>query len=226
MIISTSHQFIFIHVPKTAGWSMMDTLQPYARTAKRTILRSISRRLPFHESPENAHFRVHEPASSMIAKLGRPVWDRFLTFAVVRDPFDHAVSHYEYLKQFRIPAIRHKFAKLSFSDYLDDRHRAVFWNHTLFVRMPDQAHFVVDGGGEIAVKRILRFERLAEEWPKLVTELSIAGTELLYVNKTRAKSDRRPYSSYYDDKTVEKVRRLYARDFDLFGYSRDLPAFG
>ena len=204
---------------------MMDTLQPYSRPAERTVLRSISRRMPFRESPENAHFRVHEPASSMIAKLGRPVWDRFFTFAVVRNPFDHAVSHYEYLKQFRIAAIRRKFAKLSFSDYLDDRNGPIFWNHTLFVRMPDQSHFVIDGDGKIAVRRLVRFERLSEEWPNLIDALGIPATKLLYVNRTKAKSDRRPYASYYTEETVQKVRRLYARDFDLLGYSRDLPGF-
>jgi hypothetical protein len=223
MILSLSHRFIFVHVPKTAGWSMMDTLKPYDRPDPRTFWRSISRRLPFVESPENAHFRVHETARNMIRKLSRPVWDSFYSFAVVRDPFDHAVSHYEYMKQHRSASVARRFQGMSFEEYLEDRHMRPFLKHTVFVRMPDQAHFVVDAEGKVAVNRILRFESLAADWESLTEEIGLGGTELLYVNKTRAKSEKKPYTAYYTPETEETVRRLYRRDFALFGYPDRLP---
>lgn len=223
MIISTSHKFIFVHVPKTAGWSMMDTLRPFSRPEKRTLLRSLSRRLPFRESVAQAHFRVHETAAAMAAKLGRDVWDQYFSFAVVRNPFDHAVSHYEYLKQHRSESVARRFRTMSFREYLDDRLKRPFLKHTIFVRMPDQAHFLVDARGGIAVDKVLRFEALRMEWPKLTEEIGLQGTELLYVNKTKAKSADRKLGSYYDDATFSLVKRIYHRDFDLFGYSRDLP---
>ena len=114
MILSTSHRFIFVHVPKTAGWSMMDTLQPSARAKRRTLLRSLSRRLPITEPPESAHFHVHETAEAMISKPSRPVWDSAFSFAVVRDPFDHAVSNYEHLKQHRSASVARRFQQMSF----------------------------------------------------------------------------------------------------------------
>lgn len=223
MILSLSHRFIFVHVPKTAGWSMMDTLKPYDRPDTKSVWRSLIRRLPVVESPETAHFRVHETARKMIAKLARPVWDGFFSFAVVRDPFDHAVSHYEYLKQHRSASVAKRFRGMSFEEYLEDRHRRPFLKHTIFVRMPDQAHFVLDAAGRLAVNRVLRFESLAADWERLVTDIGLPGLELLYVNRTRAKSDKKPYRDYYTAATEETVRRLYRRDFDLFGYSRDLP---
>ena len=94
MLLSTSHNFIFLHVPKTAGSSLHRVLEPYARTSTRTLWRSFSRRLPVTESPERAHFRIHATAAEIRAELSPAVYDSFLSFAVVRNPFDHAVSHF------------------------------------------------------------------------------------------------------------------------------------
>lgn len=223
MQLSLSHSFLLVHVPKTAGSSLHQALEPYAARPERTLWRSFKRRLPIVERPEDAHFRVHETARNIIAKISRPVWDSFFTFAVVRDPFDHAVSHYEYLKQHRSTSVARRFQAMSFDDYLQDRQKAPFLKHTVFVRMPDQAFFVLDAEGRVAVKRILHFETLADEWGDLVADIGLPGLPLPFVNRTRTKSDRKPYTAYYTSGTEETVRQLYRRDFELFGYSDSLP---
>ncbi len=221
MIISEQYNFIFVHIPKTAGLSVTDAFGKYGRPRGRTIWRSISRRMPYLESPSVAHFRVHEPAWKMIAKLSRPVFDGFLSFSVVRNPFDHAVSHYEYMKQFRIRSTADKVAGMSFREYLEYRMRPPFWNDTIFARMPDQSYYLTDRDGKLAVKRLVRFENLAEELEELSRDLELPDFSLRHVNKTKA--DRKPMRDYYDDETVGLVRRIYDRDFDLIGYSRDFP---
>lgn len=221
MIISEEYKFIFVHIPKTAGLSVTDAFGKYGRPRGRPLYRSISRRLPFLESPARAHFRVHEAASKMVAKLSRPVFDQFLSFSVIRNPFDHAVSHYEYMKQFRIKSTADKVAKLSFQDYLEYRMKAPFWNDTIFARMPSQSYYLCDAAGNLLVKRLIHFERLNEELEELSRDLALPDFNLRHVNKTKAA--RRPMQSYYDATTEDLVRRIYAPDFDLLGYSRDLP---
>lgn len=222
MILSTSHQFIFVHVPKTAGWSIMDTLQPYNRPHSRTLFRSLTRKLPVVESVESAHFRVHETASKMIAKLTYSVWSRYYSFAVIRNPFDHAVSHYEYLKQHRSKSIAKFYQRITFESYLVERQKKPFLNNTIFVRMPDQAYFILDDANQIAVNKLLRFENLATEWEQLVETLGLKDLKLLHVNKTISKAKGKLFSSYYNHHTEEIVRNIYKRDFDLFGYSNQL----
>lgn len=222
MILSLSHRFIFVHIPKTAGLSMTDALGRFGRGKVRTLARSLSRRLPFTESPERAHFRVHEPAAHMIAKLSRPVWDGFHSFSVVRDPYDHAVSHYEYMKQFRIRSTALRVGAMSFEEYLAYRMKPPFWNDTIFARMPDQSWYLTDRDGRLAVDRLIRFESLAEDFARLVADLQLEGATLRHVNRTRAKTARRPFQSYYDATTEEMVRRIYDRDFALLGYDRTM----
>ncbi len=223
MIISEQYKFIFVHIPKTAGISVTDAFGKYASSRRRTIWRSFSRRLPFKEGPAKAHFQIHEPANKMISKLTRPVFDRYLSFSVVRNPFDHAVSHFEYMKQFRIRSIASKLSGMDFHEYLAYRTRRPFWNDTIFARMPDQSYYLTDASGALAVKRLIRFENLGEELEALSRELSLPNFQLRHVNKTKA--ERRPMEQYYNNETEDLVRMIYQRDFDLLGYSRDLPEF-
>jgi len=223
VILSTSHRFIFVHVPKTAGTAMTAALEPFAVTGTRTPFRRALRWLPVREAPDRAYFRKHETAADMRAKLGPEVFNGFFRFSVVRNPFDHAVSHYEYLKEFRNAKKAAEFAAMSFADYLDWRTTARGMFVPSFSVLPDQAHWLIDRAGALLVDRVIRFEALSESWPGLMADLGLPGVELRYVNRTQAKSDKRPLVSYYDPATADRVRSLYARDFDLFGYSRDLP---
>jgi len=223
VILSTSHSFIFVHVPKTAGTAMTAALEPYGVGATRTLWRRALRWLPLREAADRAYFRKHETAAAMQAKLGPEVFRRFHRFTVVRNPFDHAVSHYEYLKEFRNPAKAARFAAMSFAEYLDWRMTARGLFVPSFSVLPDQAHWLVDRTGGLLVDRVLRFETLAADFAALADALGLPGVTMARINPTRAKVAGRALASYYDDATLASVRTLYARDFDLFGYARDLP---
>lgn len=223
MIISDDPRFIFVHVPKTAGDSVTRALAPYAKPLKRTLWKSLRRRLPLKDRVDTIYLRKHDPASRAIARLGRDVWDSYRSFAVVRNPFDHAVSHYEFMKQFRIPSVAQKIAGMSFSEYLDYRAKLPFWNDTFFARLPNQSYFVADASGGLAVNRLVRFEELATDFPAACREIGIEDVSLPHINKTKSKSEKRPFQSYYDDTSIRQVQKLYADDFRLFGYASELP---
>jgi len=223
MILSTSHNFIFVHVPKTAGTAMTAALEPFAVRGTRTLWRRLLRRLPVHEAPERIYLRKHETASDMRWKLTPSVFDRFHRFTVVRNPFDHAVSHYEYLKEFRNAKLAARFGAMTFRDYLKYRMEPGRWNDRFFIRLPDQSHFLVGPDGWLLVQRVMRFETLATDFAQLAAGLRLGDLRMERINPTRSKSDARPFQSYYDPETEDLVRRLYARDFPLLGYSQQLP---
>lgn len=221
MIISTEHNFIFVHVPKTAGDSVTRALDPFAHPLNRTLWKSIRRRLPLGDRPETIYLRKHDPASRAIARLGRDVYESFRSFAVVRNPFDHAVSHYEFMKQFRIPSVAEKVGAMSFADYLEYRMKPPFWNDTFFARLPNQSFFVAHEG-KLAVDRLVRFENLAVEFPAATAEIGFGEIAIPHVNRTKSKSDARPFHSYYDDRSLALVLELYDEDFRLLDYPRTL----
>ena len=222
MILSTSHKFIFVHIPKTAGLAVTDAFGRFGVQKARHLSRSISRRLPIVEHPETAHFREHEPARTMVRKLGRDVFESFTSFSVIRNPFRHAVSHYEYMKQFRIASVAKKVGAMSFEDYLAYRQKPPFWNDTIFARLPDQTYFLTDDKDDIVIDRLVRFENLHSEIMQLAQDLNLPDVKLREVNKTKSKT-KPSLASYYTPGCEDMVRKIYDRDFDRLEYSRDFP---
>ena len=223
MILSLKYQFIFVHVPKTAGSAITAALRPYANTPERTLWSSVKRRLPINEPPELAHFRIHDTAARIRAKLSPEVYARFHSFAVVRNPFDHAVSHFEYMKQYRNARIAARFARMSFEAYLADRMKGTGFFSRIFVRLPDQSYFVVGRDGQLAVDSLLRFEAITDEFDTLASNLRLPAPEIAEHNQTRARNRSRPLAEWYNATTLDMVRTLYDRDFDMLGYPRDFP---
>jgi hypothetical protein len=77
-----------------------------------------------------------------------------------------------------------------------------------------QSSFLSDRRGALLADEIRRFEELKEGFEYLVGLLGRDDLELPHLKKTV----RKDYREYYDDETVEVVRRRYARDVALFGY--------
>ena len=218
MLLSTSHNFIFVHVPKTAGSSMHNALKPFALQDRRSLWSSLKRRLPVTEKPGEAHFRIHDSALIIRNKLSRQVYVSFLSFAVVRNPFSHAVSHFRYMSQYRSDKIARRFDGMSFRDYLAYRSERRKFGDRLFVRLPDQSHFLVDETGALMIDRILRFESLDDDFQALALDLKLGDVQLEKHNLTKSRRGGPGYKTHYDAETEELVRRIYARDFRLFGY--------
>lgn len=222
VLLSTSKNFIFIHVPKTAGSSVHQVLAPYSVDKQRTLLRSFLRRVPILEHPENAHFRIHETAASVRQKLSAKVFDGFTSFAFVRDPFDHAVSHYHYLAQYRNKRLSERFAKMTFEDYLLYRAAPRRPGDRLFVRLPDQSYFLCDNKGDVLVSNVLKYETLNEDFTRMLARLDISAAPLEKTNTAKRRDTSIPLSEFYSQRTIELVQRIYARDFKAFGYSSEL----
>ncbi len=222
MLLSPEYKFVFVHVPKTAGSSLDMALRPYCISPKRTLWRSLTRRLPIVEAPHRAHFRIHDTADFIRRKLSPDVYDRLTSFAVVRDPFDHAVSHYEYMKQYRSPKIAENFSQMSFLDYLTYRTTPRRSFDRIFARLPDQSYFLCDRRGDVQVKQVLKFENLQADFNALAKTLNLPHFELPKINPARSRKADTNVASYFDDATAQLVRKIYARDFENFGYSTQL----
>ncbi|MGR3712685.1 MAG: sulfotransferase family 2 domain-containing protein [Shimia sp.] len=223
MLLSLSHKFLFVHVPKTAGSAIHDTLQPYAVTQERTLLRSLSRKLPTKENPSKAHFRIHDTAAHIRQKLGADVYDSFLSFAVVRNPFDHAVSHFEYMKQYRSPKIAQQFADLDFLSYLKLRSVPRRAHQRIFAYLPDQAYFLVDENDSVMVRQVIKFENLEAGLKRLCEDLGLEYRSLPKYNVTKSRNSKvRKTLDYFGPQEVSLVQEIYKRDFALFDYDSDL----
>jgi chondroitin 4-sulfotransferase 11 len=187
------HEALFIHVPKSAG-------------------RSVVRGLFDVKSVE------HAPAD-WYQRLDRDKFERYFKFTFVRNPWDRAVSAYTYLKNGGSAASeddRHwsRFVNsfASFDEFVCEwmtadniMRNALFTPQTLFLQ---------DEYGNLAMDFIGRFESLEEDFAEIANRLSVDAT-LPHINQSRQV----PYEDFYSDKSKDIVANIYAADISTFQYS-------
>lgn len=216
MLISHRHRFIFVHVPKNAGLSITAALEPFADNAPMTQMRRFLSLLPVKEDPKKAFFRWHTTALQLKRKLPAKVFDGYLKFAVVRNPYDRAVSYYHYLSRNEEHHRHGKVQGMSFRDYLEYDAARIQRG-----RSQTQLSCVGDETGRVLVDRLLRFETLEQDFAELVKTVGLPVDKLPTVNASKKPGDR---SLYADEEARALVERLYADDFEAFGYPLDPSA--
>ena len=209
MLISTEKKFIFVHVPKTAGTSVTTMLSPHCLMPERTSFRRVLSHLPVPEDPYKAFMRKHDKAWWLKIKLPRKMFDTYLKFAVVRNPFDYAVSYYFYTRR-NVTHSRHKMAMRStFSEYLRAMGRKNW-----FTPVTQHSWLTDVSGQRIIVDRVLRFETLHDDLSALCAELGI-DMDMPHSNS----SSHTHYSAYYSEDDRAFAERLFRRDLEMFDYS-------
>lgn len=212
MLISYTHQFIFVHVDRTAGTSIQDALAPDRQRTNHEVWR---RRLIWLGGANavgglyrSIRFREHVTAATVKRCLPADVYAGMLKFAFVRNPWDRLVSRYSYLlgKQ-EHPRHRLVSQMARFEDYLRwEIRRGKMHQHS----------YVTDASGHLIVDYIGRFEHLQADVAEVCRQLGLS-VQLPHTNV----SSHQDYRNYYTQQTQGWVAREFQRDIELFGYSFD-----
>ena len=219
MLVSYSHKFVFLHIPKTGGSSMNAALEPYCPALHRTAWSQLQRELGLPSIPEKTYLRSHDTYRHLERAFGRKIRDYFV-FSTVRNPFSHAWSHYNHLKTSVKPVHAARFPNMPFNDFLRLRlTRKGAWRDDSFVRLTDQVAFLSDRSGKVAVNGVSYLESIEEDLATMCEKLGLDEIRMPKLNRRMTKSD--AAAAFEDGVSIDLVKKLYARDFDVWGYSRD-----
>lgn len=217
MIISYEKNFLFVHVPKTAGTSIRAALTPYEhRTShlwENRLLQRVGIRVN-HISPYlRKRFRFHSTALEIHRNLPQNVFDQLFKFAFVRNPWDLLVSLYSFIPT--RPTNRHsaRVARMSFEAFLNE------WTQRPEI---SQRAFLYDRQGRCLVDFVGRFENLRADFAGICQRIGISS-DLGHANG----SQHGDYRDMYDTKLRTLVARRLAEDIDTFGYdfeNNSIPA--
>lgn len=233
-MISHHHRTIFVHIPKCAGQSIehmfLEDLGLTWEAREPLLLRP-------NDDPDLGPPRLAHLLAADYVRCGhvsQEEFDSYFKFAIVRDPYDRALSMFNYLKVPRRRSIGEKLlSRLNISkptgnlamldidefmtEYLPEMFEigagegedSDFW----FVRK--QADFVVDADGKLLVDEIIRLEQLNEKIAGLRKRCGLRS-ELRHVNKSSRKMTRQGLLPMH----IDTIEALYKDDFDMFGYAR------
>lgn len=177
--------YVFIHINKTGGSSIERALK-----------------LPFE----------HKTALEKIQQIGRTEWDRRLSFAVVRNPWDKVVSHYFY--RVRTNQTGMGDGHIDFNEWVM---RSYGFNDPVYYDQPKmfqpQVNWLKDSEMKICVKEILRFEQLSDDFSALAKKIG-KKVPLPHVKKTAHSH----YKDHYNDSARKIIGRVFQEDIDIFKY--------
>lgn len=208
---------MFVHVPKCGGTSIEDAIWP--DRGARTAADLWAGQGPDDANKYQADGLQHLKAWQIREEVGADVFRDYFKFAFVRNPYDKAVSQYEYMKRTR-KTLRGRIGMA------DD---ATFAEHLRLIRGRPHPHwdpqhtFLFDERGALLVDFVGRFERFEADAQRAFDALGLGarlgGWRSVRVPHAKGGGARPSYREYYDDETREAVREMYARDLEVFGYT-------
>jgi hypothetical protein len=204
-MISRRHRCIFVHIPRTGGTSIEHMLWPEPRSEADLWWGYISRYRNRHQTGALQHLF----ARHIRQEVGQQTFSAYFKFAMVRNPWEKALSQYLYLQR-RKDLL--EFLGLRRGDpfprYLERIQQRVH------VQWEPQYKFLLDDDDTLLVDFVGRFEHYDRDVTAILRHLSAEAT----IPHLKATSHAH-YSRYYDPGSIEVVGNLYRRDIDQFGYA-------
>jgi hypothetical protein len=219
-----SDHVLFLHVPKTGGLSVSQYLVnnlagPMAESLGLKADLDRERRFAFADVSDRVSAfrgRRHEDlreAVEVLASRGRTLSDFEVIVAVVRNPYDLEVSHYEHLRKPRVIARRGEAsASVRAATTGDFAH---FVEHApFFGSLPaDMERWYALDGSMPPNLRVVRFEHLPTEIPELVAPFSLDRWPFPHIN---ASDERRPWADYLTPDIERAIYEKYRYLFDFY----------
>jgi len=219
-----SEDVLFLHVPKTGGLSVTDYLLNDLKGAM-TFSRG------FKANPDKVktyafedvagrvttfHGRRHEDmaeAAAVLAGLGRALSDFKLVFAVIRNPYDLEVSHYEHLRKQRVIRRRGENSRPVRAAATGDFGHFVR-NAPFFGNLPPriERYYTLDGSVPPNMQ-LVRFETMQQVVPDIIAPHAFGRSAFPHFNVS---TKRRPYRDYLTPEIEAAIYEKYRFLFDYY----------
>ena len=211
LVISKKHKYIFFHIPKNAGVSISRALILQETSLKIKRLASFFLR-NLHIGKDNFYyslkdlefifFNSHITCYNFYKIFNKKNFDNYFKFAVVRNPWERAVSRYFYSKK-----INKKFAKLSFNEFVD-------YDIKNNIHVLNQYKFCTKDEERFCLNDVIKFEDIHRDFNKISLNIFGKVDLLKHLNKTEHKN----YRNYYDNILKDKIYKNLKDDINFFKY--------
>jgi len=214
------YKCIFIHIPKTAGTSIENKLGHFVE-----LSHNVQDHRILSEIELNTDAKLNIRKIAYVIKRGK--WNRIVP--AIKNYFKPVISRKTYYSYFKFAVVRNSWSRmfsyyqmtLRNSSYTEDpadkQHFLSFKNYLLHHTDPEfmsQMRYIKDRNGKIPLDYIIRFEKVQEGFDLVGSKIGMEDTELPKLLMWKQKD----YSKYYDDQTIEIVRKLFKEEIDYFKF--------
>ncbi len=210
MIVSRSHEFIFIHVPKTAGSSVREALLPYSNG--NPFWHTVQRPELGPGRYDRAHVLARDWRHFPYLNANR----HFFVFAVKRNPYSRFISAYHQHLLFIEGAERgsHEWKQKDLNERMPDvlRHLRKCGPLESTIHLAPQVSFLFDGK-KCLPDYIARYEALEEDVSVVFQIIGISET--VGVKNTSPKGGK---TLNFSQELLAEINETYKDDFTLLGY--------
>ena len=202
-MISFRHKFIFIHIPKTAGTSIVKSLSQYSEDIvddRGNIKPNIELiRLAIEKNIKINNYK-HFTYDQYKQLLGDRIKDFFI-FSVIRTPYERIPSVYYYSN----------ITGVSLTSFIGAIQNGVHIIPSIGIKQNMIDTFI--GGVEDIF--LLRFENLNKDWKNLLDRLNLPYLSLDYLNVGR----RIDYNNLYrDSRLLLVMNKVFGEEIEKYGY--------
>jgi hypothetical protein len=205
MIISNTHRYIFVAIPKTATHAIRFALREHMNEVSdwEHVSKYLTKRLPIEAFNGTKH--GHLAISDLIPHLTVDQ-KTYFKFAICREPYDRFVSSCCFFYRKAEGFIRDPVAGMK---YIISNEQEL--NRVL---LRPQAEYIADENNNLMMDYVGYFEDLNKSYKDICNQIGIPYRPLDVVNYNKHE----PSDYYYDDELREAVYTHYRRDFELLGY--------
>lgn len=202
--ISHSYKFIYIHIPKTAGTSIVNAIEALPTRPNPALL-----------VPVEYKYAKHHKARDMKRLLGDKAWSDYFSFAFIRNPWDLMVSSYNWWLQagWQYSWLKNDCVRIeqmgNFTTFINS-----LYGQRMINQFQGNLSDWVTEDGRVIVSYVARFERLQEDWAEICSRLNVPHQPLPHLNPTK----RKPYADYYTPATRRLVADRFKWAIEQYGY--------
>jgi len=200
MPIFDEYKTVFVHIPKTAGTSVMtmlsDDVNQYIGNPNKISLKYMYGK------------NLQHLTGTKLRLLAPFRFRRYYRFAFVRNPWDRMVSEFKW--------------RSKWDEGLKDKDLSYMLQRVELYRKKraaphflEAADFVFDGKGKLLVDYVGRFESIEEDFKSIAAAIGI-DKELPKTNVSGGAS--KGYRDWYTPETVTLIEKLFCRDIEAFDY--------
>ena len=209
MLISDSHQFIFLRMRKVASTSMRTILSPLCLPQPEGRIAHLKSRAWLEWDYHKYVFRAHDNIQAAQKRMPAERFESYFKFAFVRNPWDRMVSEYQFLLN-RPHHGRHARVK-KMEDFKQ------FIEMQIPRKDAYQINMICDRQGKPIMDFVGKLENLKSDWNTVCARIDLPPQALHKENTTL----HRHYQDFYDSETRQLVGHHWAREIELFGYNFD-----